>query len=59
MAEDDTLANAPLIEQDSNGDPNQHETPQKSGVSTDAAPTAFLWALTLTAGISGLLFGYE
>ena len=22
-------------------------------------PTPFVWALTLTAGISGLLFGYE
>lgn len=24
-----------------------------------ARPTPFLWVLTLTAGLSGLLFGYE
>lgn len=59
MAEDHTLANAPLIRQDSDENLGQHGTPQTSTLSTDAAPTAFIWALTLTAGISGLLFGYE
>lgn len=59
MAEEDTLANAPLIGQDSNESSNQHGIPQRNTLYTDAAPTNFIWALTLTAGISGLLFGYE
>ena len=59
MAEEDTLANAPLIRENSSENSGQRGTPPRSAVSTDAAPTTFIWALTLTAGISGLLFGYE
>ena len=57
MAEDEQ-AQAPLITDD---DPAPDSTSDKTE-SLDVrneAPTLFIWALTLTAGISGLLFGYE
>lgn len=32
---------------------------QEDEAAESASPTAFIWALTFAAGISGLLFGYE
>lgn len=44
---------APLIQDE----PHQGEhRPQESDLKS---PNAFIWALTFTAGLSGLLFGYE
>lgn len=45
-------ANAPLIE-----DREHEEGSLKESDTT--SPSAFIWALTFTAGISGLLFGYD
>jgi hypothetical protein len=32
---------------------------EPTSIHQNGSPTAFIWALTLAAGISGLLFGYE
>lgn len=55
--EEDDAVIAPLI-QDLRCDAATLDDPplQESDLST---PNRFIWALTLTAGISGLLFGYE
>lgn len=56
--EEDEAVIAPLI-QDLRGDGAaalEDPRPQESDLSR---PNRFIWALTLTAGISGLLFGYE
>ena len=61
MTEDDAAADAPLMQ----GDSGQEERIGSLGSlelqqeDAQASPTAFIWALTFTAGISGLLFGYE
>ena len=56
MLQDDEAeaVNAPLIH-------NEHVFPDnfQSLQCDSASPNAFIWALTLAAGISGLLFGYE
>ena len=52
MAEEETSQETCLIQQTS------HESESFEDLE-GSAPTAFVWALTVTAGISGLLFGYE
>ncbi|KAK0514592.1 hypothetical protein JMJ35_003209 [Cladonia borealis] len=59
MADEDEDANAPLI---TDGDRpitinNNGSIPLQE--SNNTSPTAFIWALTFAAGISGLLFGYD
>ena len=58
MAESDGAADAPLMrhEEDEDYNSQEHAILNRDGVTS---PSAFTWALTLTAGISGLLFGYE
>lgn len=59
MAEtDEEAANAPLMQEDENEAPDYCEV-SHSQESELTSPSAFIWALTFTAGISGLLFGYE
>ena len=55
MAEEDIGQDTHLIPQRS------HESePLAEGPATkEDSPTTFVWALTVVAGISGLLFGYE
>ena len=58
MQRSDDAADAPLIGQTLNHDEHDEE----SSDSTESAlrrPSLFIWTLTFTAGISGLLFGYE
>lgn len=55
--EDDEAVIAPLI-QDLRCDTATCEDPHLHE-SDLSRPNRFIWALTLTAGISGLLFGYE
>ena len=57
MAHDDTAVDAPLM--------RDAESPRESldqpsiAFPESTSPNAFIWALTVTAGISGILFGYE
>lgn len=59
MADEDEDANAPLI----TGDDRPTTTNNNGSIplqeSNKTSPSAFIWALTFAAGISGLLFGYE
>ena len=66
--DDDAAADAPLIRQDLSRGP--HDGAEEATLLHDdqdsevrprhlPPPTAFIWALSATAGISGLLFGYE
>ena len=58
MAEGDGTANTPLMRDGGNEDYDNNEaTPTHENDLN--SPSAFVWALTLTAGVSGLLFGYE
>ncbi len=58
MEEDVSSAEAPLMRQESfetlhepdDGEPREQDL---------TSPSWFIWALTFSAGISGLLFGYE
>lgn len=67
MAEDEDAPNAPLIGSDNQADPSDpwvHEVHvERANVLSQeqalTSPSAFIWALTFAAGISGLLFGYE
>lgn len=54
MDEDTSSASAPLMRPDS----IEPETPELREQDL-TSPTLFIWALTFSAGISGLLFGYE
>lgn len=64
MVDQDDASNAPLIQgqdpidfpQDESSDYDVVTRPREKELT---APSAFIWALTVTAGISGLLFGYE
>ena len=58
MAESDGTADAPLMRHEEDEGYDNQET---AALHRDnlTSPSAFVWALTLTAGISGLLFGYE
>ena len=64
MADQDDAANAPLIQEVEDVDSpisdsgNPDALPRPREIERNS-PTAFIWALTFTAGISGLLFGYE
>lgn len=56
-ADEDEAAIAPLIQDlRCDGTALENPPPRESDLSR---PNRFIWALTLTAGISGLLFGYE
>lgn len=63
--DNDKDANAPLIRHDDDDDDEFPPIPHRSGGTTSSlqssstSPTAFIWALTFAAGISGILFGYE
>jgi len=60
MAEgDDEAANAPLIHHDDENEAPSHHERSHLQEQELTSPSAFIWALTFTAGISGLLFGYE
>ena len=64
MTDHDDAANAPLIQGVEGVDfpisnPGNPDTLLRSRESGLNSLTAFIWALTFTAGISGLLFGYE
>jgi SP family myo-inositol transporter-like MFS transporter 13 len=52
---DDTAANAPLISQGEDAD-NVHHVP---AVTIQHSGNTFIWALTISACVSGLLFGYD
>lgn len=58
--EEEEGLNAPLIDDrhlsHNDDDDNNHVSQHENGTSS---LNAFIWALTFTAGISGLLFGYE
>jgi hypothetical protein len=56
---DDEAANAPLIHHDDENDVPSHRETIHLQEGDPTSPSAFVWALTFTAGISGLLFGYE
>ena len=59
MADEDEDANAPLITGDDRPTINNDNGSIPLQESKNTSPTAFIWALTFAAGISGLLFGYE
>ncbi len=54
----DEAANAPLMRESETETPYYPEVAQ-SHENDPTSPSAFVWALTFSAGISGLLFGYE
>ena len=55
MVDRDDGAQVPLIEDDEHGlSDHAHD-----GGSDSTSPSTFIWALTIAAGISGLLFGYD
>lgn len=56
---DDEAANAPLMHHDDEDNVIDYPGIAYSQESESASPSAFIWALTFAAGISGLLFGYE
>ena len=58
MVDRNSEAHAPLIGDDEEGH-STHAQDDISGGSNNESPSAFIWALTATAGISGLLFGYD
>ena len=51
----DEATTVPLMHESEDGVPDHSPTTKKSATS----PSVFVWALTFSAGISGLLFGYE
>lgn len=61
MAEgdDEEAANAPLMHDDGESTIPGHHDRIDLQEEDLTSPSAFIWALTFTAGISGLLFGYE
>ena len=59
MADEDEDANAPLITRDDRPTITNDNGSIPLQESKNISPTAFIWALTFAAGISGLLFGYE
>ena len=58
MVDPDDGAHAPLIEDSEHGF-SDHAQDDISRESDATSPSTFIWALTITAGISGLLFGYD
>ena len=59
MADEDEDANAPLITGDDQPTIINNNGSILLQESHNTSPSAFIWALTFAAGISGLLFGYE
>ena len=64
MVDQDDAASAPLIQGKDTIDARTYESndldiPSRSRESQSTTPSAFIWALTFSAGISGLVFGYE
>lgn len=59
MADEDEDANAPLITRHDRPTITNQNGSIPSQESRNTSPSAFIWALTFAAGISGLLFGYE
>jgi hypothetical protein len=62
----DESAQEPLIPRELRSDPSSTEQEQDARVesiradeSDVEAPGVFIWSLTIAAGVSGLLFGYE
>ena len=58
MSEEDEAADAPLIT-DNEDDIVQQSVRSDVQENDLTSPSAFIWALTFAAGISGVLFGYE
>lgn len=58
-AGDDEAVNAPLMHHDDEDGAPSQPARQHSRENELKSLSAFIWALTFTAGISGLLFGYE
>jgi SP family myo-inositol transporter-like MFS transporter 13 len=58
-SEDRIAANAPLLAEDNVQDNHSDVDVQYLNVESSGSGSYFIWALTFTAGISGLLFGYE
>ncbi|MCJ1386949.1 hypothetical protein MMC17_010078 [Xylographa soralifera] len=60
---DDSTVHEPLIADEPDLDPDsrslQFASSAESAADQHGRPTAFIWALTVAAGISGLLFGYD
>lgn len=54
-AQDDSAPDAPLIGEREASNDNRHV----SALVTESSGNAFIWALTISACISGLLFGYD
>lgn len=54
--DDRTAVEAPLLEESNINDDSDRLLPSLESTSSGGA---FIWALTFSAGISGLLFGYE
>ena len=59
MTEEETSQDTRLIQQTSHESESFEDAPQEASDLKGSALTAFVWTLTVTAGISGLLFGYE
>ena len=58
MVDRDDGAHAPLIGDDEHGS-SHHPQDDFPDESDTTSPSAFVWSLSLAAGISGLLFGYD
>ena len=60
---DDSTVHQPLIADETHGDTSsrslQSTSRAEAAVEQHGRPTIFIWALTVAAGVSGLLFGYE
>ncbi|MCJ1297024.1 hypothetical protein MMC34_008593 [Xylographa carneopallida] len=60
---DDSTVHQPLIADETHGDTSsrslQSTSRAEAAVEQHGRPTIFIWALTVAAGVSGLLFGYD
>ncbi len=54
VVDEEETVNSPLIPEERAF--HDYAQPLESGLTS---PNAFIWALSFTAGISGILFGYE
>jgi len=61
MDEDGSTVDAPLMRQEPTEAHDGTRTTENSDLREQdlTTPSLFIWALTFSAGISGLLFGYE
>lgn len=61
MAGEDAIAELPLMRAQDNlaENPEAYDDRLVDEAKNSTSPSTFIWALTLAAGISGMLFGYE